>query len=119
MKGFAVYYVFHNLSDNIQESAYGNETIWFILYISFIIATTILCTLLIIFRIITVSNRGMGIQTFRGIIEIIVESALIYSITLLVYVIVIACDGIGVEFIEILAISARVCFIHLLFYTQS
>ncbi|PBK81124.1 hypothetical protein ARMGADRAFT_1039523 [Armillaria gallica] len=49
------------------------------------------------------SYRGMGIQTFRGIIEIIVESALIYSVTLLIFVILITCNNIGGLYVDIIA----------------
>ncbi len=57
----------------------------------------------------------MGIQSFRGIIEIIVESALIYSIALLVYIILVACHSFEGQYAAILAAYTRVCFIHLLF----
>ncbi|KAK0477169.1 hypothetical protein EDD18DRAFT_1365642 [Armillaria luteobubalina] len=70
-------------------------------------ATTILCTLLIIYRILSVSCRGMGIRTFRGIIVIIVESALIYSITLLLDIVFTACNSWGGAYTDILAAFAR------------
>ncbi len=110
MKVVQTYYHLYNTSDTIQsQSGYKSYAIWSILYISFDMATTILCTLLIIYRIITISHRGMGIQTFRHTIEIIVESALIYSVTLLVYVVLIACNSNGGPFFDILASFARVC----------
>ncbi len=117
MKSLEVYYIFHDLQDISNQSYGGNPALWVILYISCDLATTILSTLLIIYRIITVSHRGMGVQSFRGIIEIIVESALIYSIALLVYIINIACNSDGGLYIDILASYARVCFIHLLLCT--
>ncbi len=116
MKGFQVYYTFHSLQETIQDqSYYKNLNVWVISYISCNLATTTLCTLLIIYRIITVSYRGMGIQSFRGIIEIIVESALIYSIALLVYIVLVAYNSFGGQYADILAAYARVCFIHLPF----
>ncbi len=117
MRVVETYYTFHNTSESVPDQlAYGKTATWLILYISFTMATTILCTLLIIYRIITVSHRGMGIQTFQGIIEIIVESALIYSIMLITYVILIARNSFGGQYIDSLAASVRVCFIFLLFY---
>ncbi len=73
-------------------------------------ATTIFCTLLILYRIVTHSHRpgGMGIRLFRGVIEIIVESALIYSISLLVYVILVARESSGGPYADVIASSARV-----------
>ncbi|KAK0493759.1 hypothetical protein EDD18DRAFT_1054859, partial [Armillaria luteobubalina] len=88
MKVLDTYHTVHDTVNNVQDdSAFGTFGIWLILYILFIMVTTILCTLLITYQILTVSQRGMGIRTFRGIIEIIVESAFIYSITLLLYIV--------------------------------
>ncbi len=113
-----VYYNFHELQYNVPNQSYtGNLAMWTILFTSFHLATTILCTLLIINRIITVSHRGMGIQSFRGIIEIIVESALMYSIALLMYIILVACDSFEAQYVALLAAYTRVCFIYLLFCT--
>ncbi|KAK0226895.1 hypothetical protein EDD85DRAFT_958679 [Armillaria nabsnona] len=107
-KVFEVYNTFHNFQDNIPNQFYnGKIALWAILYISCIMATTLLCTLLIIYRIITVSHRGMGIQSFRSIIEIIVESALIYSIALLVYIILVAHNSPAKLYADILAVCAR------------
>ncbi|KAK0486750.1 hypothetical protein EDD18DRAFT_1110977 [Armillaria luteobubalina] len=92
---------------SLDESAYGPLGIWMVLYTSFIMVTTILCTLLIIYRILAVSHRGMDIRTFRGIIEIIVESALVYSITLLLYLVFVACNSYGGNYLSALAAFAR------------
>ncbi len=117
MRSVETHYLFQITSDTIQDqSAYGKAAIWLIPYLSFSMATTILCTLLIIYRIITVSYGGMGIQTFRGVIEIIVESSLIYSIMLIIYVVLVACDNFGGKYVDILTSSTRVCFIYLLFH---
>ncbi len=115
MKILQTYYNFRVTSDIQSQTIFGNIGIWLILYISFNIATTILCTLLIIYRIITVSHAGMGVRSFRGIIEIIVESALIYSITLLVYLVLVACNSDKGPYLDLLAALTRVCLIHLLF----
>ncbi|KAK0225226.1 hypothetical protein EDD85DRAFT_225622 [Armillaria nabsnona] len=64
------------------------------LYISFILATTLLCTLLIIYRILSIewakphtNARQFSLGVYRNLIEIIVESAVIYSVILIVYMI--------------------------------
>ncbi|KAK0471806.1 hypothetical protein IW261DRAFT_1611919 [Armillaria novae-zelandiae] len=108
MKVLEIYHELNDIVHDVQDMrAYGTFSLWPTIYISFIMATTILCTLLIIYRIITVSHAGMGIRTFRGIIEIIVESAFIYSTALLVYIVLIACDSYGGQYIDILAAFAR------------
>ncbi|KAK0471756.1 hypothetical protein IW261DRAFT_1571634 [Armillaria novae-zelandiae] len=103
--------IYHQLNDVVNDvqdtSVFGIVHSWITAYISLILTTTILCTLLIIYRIITVSHAGMGIRTFRGIIEIIVESAFIYSIALLVYIVLITCNSYEEPYIDILACFAR------------
>ncbi|KAK0471770.1 hypothetical protein IW261DRAFT_1313926, partial [Armillaria novae-zelandiae] len=104
MKVLEIYVDLNDTINDVQDFSVV-ETVhsWITAYISLILTTTILCTLLIIYRIITVSHAGMGIRTFRGIIEIIVESAFIYSIALLVYIVLITCNSYGEPYIDILA----------------
>ncbi|KAK0219187.1 hypothetical protein IW262DRAFT_1274465, partial [Armillaria fumosa] len=82
LTGTETYHLIHDTPDNTQDLlSYGSDAIWFMLYISFLMATTIFCTLLIMSRVVSVSHGpgGMGIRLYRGVIEIIVESGLIYS----------------------------------------
>ncbi len=44
------------------------------------VATNSLCTLLILFRIVRVSGISASLKTYRGIIEILIESAAMYAI---------------------------------------
>ncbi len=59
----------------------------FVLYLSFILATTIWCTNLIIYCILTVgqANNGTGSRTgvYRHVIEVLVESSALYSFVLI------------------------------------
>ncbi|SJL12935.1 uncharacterized protein ARMOST_16369 [Armillaria ostoyae] len=59
----------------------------FLLYISFILATTLYCTLLIIYRIVTVTGVRRGtagrLGVFRHFIEVLVESSALYTISLI------------------------------------
>ncbi|KAK0472542.1 hypothetical protein IW261DRAFT_1570898 [Armillaria novae-zelandiae] len=107
-----MYHLMHDIPDNVQDqTSYGTDAIWYILYISFLMVTTIFCTFLIIYRVVTVS-RGLGgitvgIRSYRGVIEILVESALIYSVSLLVYVILVARESPGGPYADVIASSAR------------
>ncbi|KAK0222595.1 hypothetical protein EDD85DRAFT_861724 [Armillaria nabsnona] len=64
----------------------------FTLYSSFVLVTTWWCTLLIIYRIVTVARAGKeiggGLRAYRHIIEILVESSALYSVFLVLYVII-------------------------------
>ncbi|KAK0446410.1 uncharacterized protein EV420DRAFT_1648086 [Desarmillaria tabescens] len=65
------------------------DSLFMMLYVSFILATTLWCTLLIIFRILSVTGvrRGAGsrLRVYRHFIEVLVESSAFYSITLILY----------------------------------
>ncbi|KAF9025724.1 hypothetical protein BDZ89DRAFT_1135269 [Hymenopellis radicata] len=52
---------------------------WTLVYYSMTVATNSLCTFLILFRIVQVSGVGASLKTYRGIIEILVESAAMYA----------------------------------------
>ncbi|SJL15109.1 uncharacterized protein ARMOST_18592 [Armillaria ostoyae] len=60
---------------------------WTMVYLSLSLAVTLLCTILIVFRIVTVgrANRDAALGGYRSIIEIIVESAALLSIILIIY----------------------------------
>ncbi len=58
-----------------------------VLYISFILATTLYCTMLIIYRIVAVAGVRHGLAgqlgVFHHFIEVLVESSALYSISLI------------------------------------
>ncbi|KAK0228056.1 hypothetical protein IW262DRAFT_1348739 [Armillaria fumosa] len=69
------------------------------LYTSFILATTLLCTVLIIYRILSIewakprtNARRFSLGVYRNLIEVIVESAVIYSVTLILFMITLYCS---------------------------
>ncbi|KAJ7139267.1 hypothetical protein C8R44DRAFT_764143 [Mycena epipterygia] len=57
-------------------------------YFSLCLATTLMATLLIVFRIVwlTRGNVALGFSGYRAVIEVVVESAFLYSATLIVYI---------------------------------
>ncbi len=63
------------------------DNVYFMIYTSFILATTLLCTVLIIYRIVTVVRAGGGgLRAYRHVIEVFIESSALYSITLILYI---------------------------------
>ncbi|KAK0488301.1 hypothetical protein EDD18DRAFT_1420172 [Armillaria luteobubalina] len=60
---------------------------YFTPYSSCVLATTLWCTLLIIYRIVTVaragSRAGGGLRAYRHVLEVLVESSALYSISLI------------------------------------
>ncbi len=65
----------------------ASREIFSTLYTSFILATTLWCTVLIVYRILTVAGvkRGAGgrFRVYQHFIEVLVESSALYSISLI------------------------------------
>ncbi len=87
----------------------GDDTVtkWAVATIAATLATNVLCTTLIITRIIGVARRqcsmlGMGLRTYRGVLEILVESAALYSISYLLLMIFYPLSGNGYMFAQML-----------------
>ncbi|KAJ7741198.1 hypothetical protein DFH07DRAFT_59460 [Mycena maculata] len=57
-------------------------------YFCLCLATTLLATILIVFRIVWITryNAGTAFSGYRAVIEMVVESALLYSASLIVYI---------------------------------
>ncbi|KAF9011512.1 hypothetical protein BDZ89DRAFT_1077690 [Hymenopellis radicata] len=58
----------------------ASRTNWTLVYYSMTVATNSLCTVLVLFRIVRISGLGASLKTYRGIIEILVESAAMHAI---------------------------------------
>ncbi len=97
-----------------QDFTISNSyTFNFVLYASFLLATTLWCTLLIIYRIVTVSRAGGeavggGFRAYHRLIEVLVESSALYLICLILYVGFYASNSWMGPYFDILAGSARV-----------
>ncbi|KAK0185027.1 hypothetical protein F5146DRAFT_1167916 [Armillaria mellea] len=82
-------------------------TKWAVATIATTLGTNLLCTTLIITRIVAVARRqrgmlGMGLRTYRGVLEILVESAALYSISYLLLMIFYPLSGNGYMFAQML-----------------
>lgn len=62
----------------------NSQADWRIIYISLTVTVNLLSTGLILFRIVRVTGVGQA-RTYRGVIEILVESAILYSLAHLIY----------------------------------
>ncbi|KAJ6495179.1 hypothetical protein C8R45DRAFT_1212069 [Mycena sanguinolenta] len=73
----------------IKDGGDSNAFVDFALpYFSMCLVTTLLATILIVFRIfwLTRAQAGSAFSGYRAVIEMIVESALLYSVTLIIYI---------------------------------
>ncbi|KAK0221169.1 hypothetical protein EDD85DRAFT_779496, partial [Armillaria nabsnona] len=84
-----------------------NIVSWSTLYSSLILATLLWCTILIIFRILRVGGAAGRIHVYQRVIEMLVESASVYSVVLVILVALEAHDGIAAIYIEELATAIR------------
>ncbi|KAK0202232.1 hypothetical protein DFS33DRAFT_1386526 [Desarmillaria ectypa] len=104
--------VYHLISDNVngvdEQTAYGTRINWSIIYISLIMTTTIWCTLLIIFRIVSVGRKvEHGLQRYRRIIEVVVESSALYTASLIVLLVIVARNVIHGDYFDVITTIAR------------
>ncbi|PBK81485.1 hypothetical protein ARMGADRAFT_1171384 [Armillaria gallica] len=72
-----------------HEYVHGSADVFPVLYASFILATTLWCTLLIIHRILTVTRFRQGAEgrlgAFHRFVEALVESSALYSVSLILF----------------------------------
>ena len=83
------------------------------LYSAFVLATTLWCTLLIIYRILTIAGvkHGAGgrLRLYHHCIEVQVESSALYSISLIVDLALYISNSFGEYYLTVIAGIARVC----------
>ncbi|KAK0221104.1 hypothetical protein EDD85DRAFT_861925 [Armillaria nabsnona] len=84
-----------------------NIVSWSVLYSSLILATMLWCTTLIIYRILRVGGAAGRIHVYQRVIEILVESASLYSAVLVILVVFEARNELAGSYIEYLAITIR------------
>ncbi|KAK0185204.1 hypothetical protein F5146DRAFT_1228136 [Armillaria mellea] len=81
------------------------------LYSSFALASTLLCTLLIIFHIVTVVRAGAGVggelRAYYHVMEVFIESSAIYSVSLILYVAFTAHDSVLLHYFDALSAIAK------------
>ncbi|KAK0187372.1 hypothetical protein F5146DRAFT_772001 [Armillaria mellea] len=93
--------------DVIQEWNSATDSVFFTLYVAFNLATTLWCTLFIIFRILTVTGVRRGatnqLRVFHHFIEVLVESSAPYSIVLILYLVFFIRKNLGWYFLDTIA----------------
>ncbi len=98
-----MYYNYHN--------AIPFMNIFVMLYTSLILATTLSCTLLIIYRILTVAGARRGaegrVRVYHRFIEVLVESSALYSISLILYLAFTIRHSWGGVYLDVIASIAK------------
>ncbi|SJL13960.1 uncharacterized protein ARMOST_17412 [Armillaria ostoyae] len=84
-----------------------NAVNWAVLYSSLVMATLLWCTILIIYRILRVGGAAGRIHVYQRVIEMLVESAALYSAMIVVLLVFEARNEIAANYIENMAIAMR------------
>lgn len=80
-----MYQISPQARDRLSPANRTKFTDFGIIYLSLSLASTVLSTLLIIYRIVSVTRQTLMTNRYKGIIEIIAESAAIYAVTLIIF----------------------------------
>ncbi len=87
-KSLQIRSIFINTTRDIGNTGgFAADTDWALIYITLTLATTLLCTLLIVYRIVCLAS---GVSSYGKIVEIVIESSAMYSLTLIVYLALVA-----------------------------
>ncbi|KAK0240007.1 hypothetical protein EDD85DRAFT_470865 [Armillaria nabsnona] len=110
IKSIQTYHGLRDLVDSVsQESAQGTSIDLTTVYIAMALTTTLLCTVLIVYRIVSVGGAqyASGIRTYRGAIEVVVESAALFSVSLIIYVALVAHNSVADDYLDVIAAAFR------------
>ncbi len=103
MKGMQIFGDFH--STNNISTQFASDVDWSLIYVVLILATTVMCTLLIVYRIV---RHAPGMSTSRKIIEMLIESSAMYSISMIVYLALVSKNSETGIYADIIAAYVRV-----------
>ncbi|KAK0209550.1 hypothetical protein IW262DRAFT_1281555, partial [Armillaria fumosa] len=108
-RGIVAYYSTFGPAESKSPRALFLENVvsWSVLYSSLILATMLWCTTLIIYRIWRVGSAAGRIHVYQRVIEILAESACLYSAVLVVLAVFEARNELAGSYIEDLAITIR------------
>ncbi|SJL14021.1 uncharacterized protein ARMOST_17473 [Armillaria ostoyae] len=107
-KGILIYQDLIDTIENISGFFAQNSIHWGVLYSSLILATMLWCTLIIIYRILTVTaSVAAGMRSYHRVIEVMVESASLYSAVLVVLLVLEVRNDLAVSYVIAIAESMR------------
>ncbi|KAK0221144.1 hypothetical protein EDD85DRAFT_796541 [Armillaria nabsnona] len=100
-------FLIHNSNDFTNRRFFDNVVNWAVLYSSLILATFLWCTILIVYRIMRVGGAAGRMHVYQRVIEMLVESAFLYSAVLVVLVVLEARNERAADYIEGVAAATR------------
>ncbi|KAK0460271.1 uncharacterized protein EV420DRAFT_1673477 [Desarmillaria tabescens] len=83
MKTMQIFSLFHNFTHDISKTVHLVADVnWSLIYILLTLTTTLMCTILITYRILRNTPR---MTASRNIVEMLIESSAMYSLSLIIY----------------------------------
>ncbi len=83
MKTMEIITIFHDSTPIMSSDRFAANIDWSLTYILLALATSLICTVLIIYRII---RHASGIRAPHKIVAMLIESLAIYSLSLIIYI---------------------------------
>ncbi|KAK0492393.1 hypothetical protein EDD18DRAFT_1109141 [Armillaria luteobubalina] len=82
-KSMQIYSVLINMTNDIGNTGcFATQINWALIYLSLMLVMTLLCTLLIVYHI---AHLASGVSSYEKIVDIVIESLAMYTLTLIVY----------------------------------
>ncbi|KAK0468876.1 hypothetical protein IW261DRAFT_1612733 [Armillaria novae-zelandiae] len=106
-RGIVTYYYTFGSNPSPQALFLENIVSWSTLYSSLILATLVWCTILIIYRIWRVGGAAGKLHAYQRVIEMLVESASIYSATIVILLVLEARNAVAGEYLEQVTVAMR------------
>ncbi|KAK0446990.1 uncharacterized protein EV420DRAFT_885352 [Desarmillaria tabescens] len=107
-RGIVTYYSTLDVEHLPPQALYLENVVnWAVLYTSLIMATLLWCTILIVYRILKVGGVSAGMRVYHRVIEILIESAALYSAVIVILLVFeVRNEAVG-GYIQELAIAIR------------
>ncbi|KAK0185437.1 hypothetical protein F5146DRAFT_1227834 [Armillaria mellea] len=104
MKTMQIFSGFHNATHDIKAQ-FAPDVNWSLIYVVLVLATTFMCTFLIVYRIARHTPRMMA---FHNIIKMLIESSAMYSIFLIIYLALVPQNSVSGYYVDVISAYVRV-----------
>ncbi len=108
MKAMQIFSAYNDFTNDSSESTHLDTKIdWPLIYILLTLVTTLVCTILIAYRIL---RHAPGMSASRKIVETLIESSVMYSISLIIYLVLVSKNSESGYYTDIIAAYVKVRF---------
>ena len=105
MKAMQIFSDFQGVSEVSKNGLYAAEIDWPLIYAVLSLTTTLMCTILILYRIV---RFACSLLLFRRIISALIESVMLYTLMLIMYLALVGRNIMAAYYADTVAAYARV-----------